>query len=268
MSDVRSGAGRVEARRGGGVPRGQLPRTLLVPAVLALLVVALPVAAIAAAVDWANVWDDLIDSASLVLLWQAVRTALVATAVCLILGAPLAFVIARASRGVAAVLRTVVLLPLLLPPTLALVAVALAMSPDGVLAAIGVGGLPPIAQSAAVVLVQAFVALPFLVLATEAPLRGAGAGLEFAAAELGAGRWRIFWRVLFPIALPGLILGVVLAFVRAVAEAGTPAILTASASSQGGAGTVWSIALTLIALAALLVTQLRRSPDARAGERS
>lgn len=269
MSDVRSGAGRVEADPRRGMPPGQLPRLLVVPAVLAVLVVALPVAAVAASVEWANAWGDLVGATSLLGLWHTVRGSFVAAAICLVVGGPLALVIARSPRGVAAVLRTVAVLPLLVPPTMGLVWLLFSLGPDGPLARLGVDvdGLPEIASSAAHVLVQAFVALPFLVLAAEAPLRGVGTELESAAAELGAGRWRIFWRVTLPIALPGLILGVVLAFVRAAGEAGAPAILTASAaSSERDPGTIWSIALTLIAVVALLITQLRRSSAQRARE--
>lgn len=83
--------------------------------------------------------------------------------------------------------------------------------------------------TAAVVIAQTFVALPFLVLALEGSLRSTGIGYEQAAAALGAGRWRILWRVTLPLAAPGLIAGIVLCFARAIGEFGATALFAGNA---------------------------------------
>jgi molybdate transport system permease protein len=84
--------------------------------------------------------------------------------------------------------------------------------------------------TAAVVIAQSFVALPFLVIAVEGALRTAGTGFETIAATLGAGRWTVFRRVTLPTILPGLLAGTVLAFARALGEFGATALFAGNAA--------------------------------------
>ena len=83
--------------------------------------------------------------------------------------------------------------------------------------------------TAAVILAQAFVALPFLVLALEGAMRTAGIDFERTAAGLGAKRWTILWRVTLPLAAPGLVTGVILCFARAIGEFGATALFAGNA---------------------------------------
>ena len=83
----------------------------------------------------------------------------------------------------------------------------------------------------AVVLAQAFVAMPFLVLSVEGALRGVDPGLQVAAATLGASRWTTFRRVTLPLVAPGVAAGTVLCFARALGEFG--ATITFAGSLQG-----------------------------------
>jgi molybdate transport system permease protein len=85
--------------------------------------------------------------------------------------------------------------------------------------------------TAAVIVAEAFVALPFLVLAVEAALRGADRRYEDAAATLGASRWTIFRRVTLPLIAPGVSAGAVLCFARALGEFG--ATITFAGSFPG-----------------------------------
>jgi len=211
-------------------PAGQLPRVLAVPALLGLAMLVVPLAALVGRVDWATVWSDITSPEALDALWLSVRTAFLATIVCLVLGVPLAILIARAGRGTAAVLRALVTIPLVLPPMVGGVALLLLFGPTGwggeLLGRIGVQ-LP--FTTAAVVIAQVFVALPFLVLALEGSLRAIGTDYETAAAGLGAGRWRILARVTLPLAAPGLVAGTVLCFARAVGEFGATALFAGNA---------------------------------------
>src|SRR5699024_6702385 len=75
----------------------------------------------------------------------------------------------------------------------------------------------------------AFVALPFLVLAVEGTLRGAGVRYEQAAAGLGAGKWMVLTRITLPLAAPGLLAGVILSFARALGEFGATALFAGNA---------------------------------------
>ena len=94
----------------------RFPLWLYVPAALGVAVLALPLVALLVRLDWTQVPAAVASPAALQALTLSLVTAAIATAVCVVLGVPLAMVIARSSRGVAAVLRTLATLPLVLPP--------------------------------------------------------------------------------------------------------------------------------------------------------
>jgi len=130
-------------------------------------------------------------------------------------------------------LRALVTLPLVLPPVVGGVALLLAFGRRGVVGHwldAGVGVRLPFTP-AGVVVAEAFVAMPFLVLAVEGALRGADPRLEEAAATLGASRWVTFRRVTLPLVLPGLVAGMVLCWARALGEFG--ATITFAGSFPG-----------------------------------
>jgi molybdate transport system permease protein len=83
--------------------------------------------------------------------------------------------------------------------------------------------------SAAVVIAQAFVALPFLVITVEGTLRTSGIGHEQIAATLGAGRWRVLGMVTLPLIAPGIAAGTALSFARALGEFGATALFAGNA---------------------------------------
>jgi molybdate transport system permease protein len=146
----------------------------------------------------------------------------VAATICLVLGLPLAWLLARVDFAGRRLLRAMVTVPLVLPPVVAGVALLSAFGREGI-----VGG--PLRElfgtqipytSSAVVLAHTFVALPFFVISMEGALRGTAVRLEVAAATLGADRWTTFRRVTLPLALPGLVAGLVLAWARSLGEFG------------------------------------------------
>lgn len=210
---------------------GTLPRILALPAVLGLALLVLPLIALVARVEWATLPADITSPAALSALGLSLGTALVATLVCIALGVPLALVIARAGARTSAVLRAVVTVPLVLPPMVGGVALLFLFGRQGML-----GQLLETWWSVripfttlAVVLAQAFVALPFLVLALEGTLRARGVAYETTAATLGASRWRTLTHVTLPLAGPGLIAGIVLCFARAIGEFGATALFAGNA---------------------------------------
>ncbi|MDU0346331.1 molybdate ABC transporter permease subunit [Microbacterium phycohabitans] len=199
--------------------RGFLPRWLAVPAVVGLAFLLVPLTALVARVQWASLWSDVTSPAALSALGLSLGTGAAATAVCAVIGIPLALVIARSSARLAAVLRAVVTVPLVLPPMVGGVALLYLFGRTGPLGALG---LP--FTTAAVVLAQVFVALPFLVLAVEGALRTTGVEFERTAASLGASRATILRRITLPLAAPGIVAGVVLCFARAIGEFGATAL--------------------------------------------
>jgi molybdate transport system permease protein len=197
---------------------------LMLPALVGLAMLVLPLIALVARVDWTTLWVDVTSSAALSALRLSLGTGLVATLACVIVGVPLALVIARSSPRLAAVLRAIVTVPLVLPPMVGGVALLYLFGRNGWF---GDTGLP--FSTAAVVLAQTFVALPFLVLAVEGALRTSGVEFERTAASLGAGRWTILARITLPLAGPGIVAGVVLCFARAIGEFGATALFAGNA---------------------------------------
>ncbi len=157
---------------------------------------------------------------------QALRlslvTATVTTVVSVVIGVPLAWVLARSRwRGIG-VLRAFVTLPLVLPPVVGGVALLLAYGRTGLVGRwlyTWTGYQIPFTTTA-VVLAQTFVAMPFLVVTVEGALRSADAGLEEAAATLGSRRFATFRRVTLPLVAPSLAAGSILCWARALGEFG------------------------------------------------
>lgn len=224
------GAPHAPARPARGERVGFVPRVLAVPALIGLALLVLPLAALVARAEWATLWRDVASPEALSALGLSLATGAVATLVCVVLGVPLALLIARSGVRAASVLRALVTVPLVLPPMVGGVAMLFLFGRTSWLGGIlGDWGIRIPFTTAAVVLAQTFVALPFLVLALEGSLRSTGTGYEQAAAGLGAGRWTILARITLPLAAPGLVAGIVLCFARAIGEFGATALFAGNA---------------------------------------
>ena len=181
----------------------------------------LPLAGLLARTPWNDAARELITPVSLDALRLSMVASISATVVALVLGVPLAWIYARVEFPGRALLRALTTLPMVLPPVVGGVALLLAFGRRGLigawLASIGVT-LP--FTTAAVVMAETFVAMPFLVLTVEAGLRSMDRRYEDAARTLGAGRWTVFWRVTVPLIAPSLAAGAVLCWARALGEFG------------------------------------------------
>ncbi|MEV5334309.1 molybdate ABC transporter permease subunit [Streptomyces werraensis] len=212
---------RHKARRPRAPGRG-VPLALLAPALIGLAFLLVPLLALVVRAPWRDLPEQLTSPA----VWDALRLSLVcattATALSLVVGVPLAWLLARTDFPGRSLVRALVTLPLVLPPVVGGVALLLALGRNGV-----VGGwldewfgvtLP--FSTAGVVLAETFVALPFLVISVEGTLRAADPRFEEAAATLGASRFTAFRRVTLPLIAPGVAAGAVLAWARALGEFG------------------------------------------------
>lgn len=234
-------------------------RTLPVPLwpaiAIALSLLVLPLVALLVRAPWAHLGELLARPVIVESLVLSVATAALSTLLSLILGAPLAVLLARSDIAPTAVrrtLRALVTVPLVLPPVVGGVALLLLLGRRGLIGGPleAVTGVTIPFTTAAVVLAQTFVAMPFLVLAAEGALRGIDGRMELAAATLGATGMRALIRVTLPLAAPGLIAGCVLSFTRALGEFG--ATITFAGSFPGTTQTL-PIATYL---------ELQRDPDA------
>ena len=255
--------------------RGEhLPAWLLAPALVAVLLLVLPFIALLTRLDWATVPVAITSPAALQALGLSLTTATAATLICAVLGVPLAVAMARSPAWLASVLRTLTTLPLVLPPLVGGIALLALLGRNGLLGgALAVAGIRIPFTTAAVVIAQAFVALPFLVISIEGALRAIGTEHERVAASLGAGRFTVFRRVTLPLAAPGLIAGTVLCFARALGEFGATALFAGNAAGVtrtmplaiytafNGAGVeedtaiALSLMLILVAIAALVLVR-------------
>jgi molybdate transport system permease protein len=201
---------------------GRVPLVLLLPALLGLAFLVVPLIGLLAKAPWSTLPGQLFSAE----VWQALRLSLVcataATVVCLLLGVPLAWLLARGGLPGRSVIRAFVTVPLVLPPVVGGVALLLVLGRRGLIgqhldAWFGIS-LP--FTTAGVVVAEAFVAMPFLVISVEGALRAADPRYEEAAATLGAGRWTTFRRVTLPSIAPGIVAGTVLCWARALGEFG------------------------------------------------
>src|SRR6476469_9973480 len=194
--------------------------------------IVLPLVAMLLRVQWSRFWELITSESSIAALWLSLKTSSASTIMCILLGAPIALVLARATFPGLRLARSLVLLPLVLPPVVGGIALIYTFGRQGVLgSSLEFLGLRIAFSTTAVVIAQTFVALPFLVLSLEGSLRTAGRRYEAVAATLGANPTRVLGRVTIPLVLPGLISGAVLAFARALGEFG--ATLTFAGSLQG-----------------------------------
>lgn len=213
----------------GTVPR---PVWLLPLAVLGFAFLIGPLLGVLHAVQWSGFVGLVTAPSARVALLLSVRTAVASTLACVVVGVPMAVVLARAQRRVLSVLRATVLVPLVLPPVVSGLALLYLLGRYGLVGRyLEWAGLRIAFSTTAVVLAQIFVALPFLVITLEGALRTAGGRYEPIAATLGASPATVWWRITVPLLRPALLSGAVLSFARALGEFG--ATLTFAGSLQG-----------------------------------
>ncbi|WP_164381268.1 molybdate ABC transporter permease subunit [Streptomyces sp. OM5714] len=221
-ADPRPGRPRRRRVRPGARVRRGAPLPLLVPALIGLAFLVLPLVALLIRAPWSSM-PELLTSTEV---WQALRLSLIcataATGVSMVIGVPLAWLLARVEFPGRGLVRALVTLPLVLPPVVGGVALLMALGRNGV-----VGqwldswfGITLPFTTTGVILAEAFVAMPFLVISVEGTLRAADPRYEEAATTLGASRFTAFRRVTLPLIAPGIAAGAVLAWARALGEFG------------------------------------------------
>jgi molybdate transport system permease protein len=198
------------------------PLALAVPALIGLAFLVLPLVGLLVRAPWSTLPRRLMEPGILAALRLSLLTATLATAVCLVLGVPLAWLLARTTFPGRRLVRALVTVPLVLPPVVGGVALLLVLGRRGLLGAWldSTFGVTLPFSTAGVVVAEAFVAMPFLVISVEGALRGADARFEEAAATLGASRWTTFRRVTLPMIAPGVAAGAMLCWARALGEFG------------------------------------------------
>ncbi|WP_434744367.1 ABC transporter permease [Streptomyces sp. A-14] len=253
-------------------PGARPPLLLTVPALLAVAFLMLPLAGILVRTSWGELGDHLTAEATTEALRLSLLVSLWALGLSLLLGVPLAWLLARVPFPGKAFVRSLVLLPMVLPPTVGGVALLLAFGRRGLLGPWleeTFGVTLPFHTSGAV-LAATFVAMPFLVISLEGALGGLRPRYEETAASLGASPIRVFLTVTLPMVAPGLIAGAALTWARALGEFG--ATITFAGNLPGATQTLplqvylllqdspeaaTSVSLLLLAIAMVVLIALR-----------
>jgi molybdate transport system permease protein len=202
-------------------------------ATVTIAFLAIPVVALLAKASWGTLWADLSTPEARSALKLSLVCSLWATALSVVFGVPLAWVLARVEIPGRNLIRALVILPMVLPPVVGGVALLLGFGRRGLVGGwlYDLDGIQLTFSTAGAVLAETFVAMPFLVITVEAALRTMDRRFEEAASTLGAGRWTVFRRVTLPMILPSLIAGAALTWARALGEFG--ATVTFAGSIQG-----------------------------------
>ena len=210
-----------------------IPRWIALPAACAVLFLLVPFIALLVRIDWGqfpHLFTQALGSQALAL---SLRTCLASTLACIIVGLPLALVCAHA-RDVwwSRFLRSMVTLPMVLPPVVAGLALLITWGRRGLIGAyLQIFGINIAFTTLAVIMAQTFVSLPFFVSSLEGALRTRGFKEERVASALGASPSRTLWSVTLPLMIPALVSSTALAFSRALGEFG--ATITFAGSLAG-----------------------------------
>ena len=210
-----------------------IPRWIALPAACAVLFLLVPFIALLVRIDWVqfpHLFTQALGSQALAL---SLRTCLASTLVCIIVGLPLALVCARArDTWWSRLLRSMVTLPMVLPPVVAGLALLITWGRRGLIGAyLQIFGINIAFTTLAVIMAQTFVSLPFFVSSLEGALRTRGFNEERVASSLGATPSRTLWFVTLPLTIPALVSSTALAFSRALGEFG--ATITFAGSLAG-----------------------------------
>ena len=218
--------------------RAKTPAAIGILAALGLLLFLLPLAGLIIRAPWNQALGELADPTTTTALGLSIFCSLTATGIALVLGIPLAMILARTRGTLRNVLRALTTLPMVLPPVVGGVALLLAFGRRGLVGSLlyQAFGVQIPFTTAAAVMAETFVAMPFLVIAVEAGLRSLDHRYEEAARSLGAGYWRVFTRVTLPLLRPAIFSGAVLCWARALGEFG--ATITFAGNFPGRTQTV------------------------------
>ena len=243
----------------GRAARSPLPVLVTALAVLGGCAIVLPLVGMGTRVSWGQLPQLLATPSAQAALWLSIRTCLSSTVVCVVLGVPLALLLARSWPGVR-IARILAVLPMTMPPVVAGIALLSTLGNRGLLGThLKEWGVPIAFSTTAVVIAQVFVSMPFLVVTLEAALRSRDKRAEVTARSLGAGPWRVLAQVTLPLATPALARGTALALGRSLGEFGAT---IAFAGSKEGVTRTMPLAIylerekdtaTSLALAAVLI---------------
>ena len=170
---------------------------------------------------WANLGEPLVAQA----IALSLGTTFMATAITIVFGTPVAYLLARRRCRLRRTIDTLIDLPTVLPPAVAGLALLMAFGRQGLIGRLlNDFGIQIAFSQTAVIMAQVFVAAPFYIKAARVGFASVSTDLEQAAALDGASSWQTFRRVTMPLAWTGLVSGCVMTGARALGEFGATMI--------------------------------------------
>jgi molybdate transport system permease protein len=252
-----------------GMTAAFVPLALVFVAFITLPLVALGWRALESGELAKNVTSDLVLDA----MWLSAVTSTIALVLAVLFGTPVAYLLARRDFPGKTLVDLLIDLPIVLPPTVAGVALLVAFGRRGVLGGrLDDAGIDIAFTTAAVVMAQLFVSAPFYIRTAKAGFEGVSPQFEGVAATLGAGPLRIFWKVVLPLSWPSVLAGAILCWARALSELGAtlvfagnfpertqtmPLAIIGVFDSGQSVNVAIALAVILVAAAALLLLLLR-----------
>ncbi len=142
------------------------------------------------------------------ILWQTIEISLMTTVLCVLIGYPLAYVMANSSSTVRNVMLLMVMLPFMTSVLVRTYGWMVILRPTGLLnhiaELIGLPAFDLLYNRAGMLIGLVYTMVPYVVLTLFSVMRGIDGRLVSVAHSLGAGAWSAFWRVYFPLSLPGV----------------------------------------------------------------
>ncbi|WP_434595206.1 ABC transporter permease [Brevibacterium sp. 1718] len=253
-----------------------IPGWLWLPAVIGIVFLLLPIIGLLTRVEPQGLLAVIAAEESRLAMKLSLLTSVTSALISVLIGFPLGYLLATRTFPGQRIVRTLILLPLVLPPVVSGLALLYTWGRSAILGGgLEAAGLSLAYTTSAVIMAQVFVSLPFMVMSVETATAGLGRRYELTAAELGAKPNRVFFTVTLPLLRHGIITGAVLCFARSLGEFG--ATLTFAGSLSGVTRTMplqiylvresdpqaaIGLSLLLIAIAVLIIILAYRSPHA------
>ncbi len=200
---------------------GHLIWLFIIPSTIMLALFALPLFALFVRSFKAGFFNYAFSEQAFAALKLSLLTSTITTAVTILFGTTLAYMLARWNFRFRSWIELLIDLPIVLPPSVAGLVLLMAFGRRGIfgqeLSAFGIS-LP--FTTAAVIIAQMFVASPFYIRSARIGFRTIDRQLEEAASVEGANQWQVFTEVMIPLAGSALISGAILTWTRALGEFG------------------------------------------------
>ncbi|HEY5902208.1 MAG TPA: ABC transporter permease [Anaerolineales bacterium] len=244
----------------------------ILPSLFFLALLAVPLAALVTRAVGPGFWTYATSHSALVALRLSLFTSLISVFVTVLLGTPLAYILARRKFPLKSWLEVLIDLPMVLPPSVAGLALLIAFGRRGLLGpALSMFSISLPFTTAAVILAQTFVAAPLYVRAARIGFSGVEMQLEEAAHVEGASQWQLFLEVMLPLTGRFLLNGAILTWTRALGEFGATILFAGNLEGvtqtmplaiylgfESNLGVAVALSVMLLAVSIVLVAATRR----------